>query len=161
MSGRSVMSSRKAWTDFMASAPVQPPLIPPEALPTQPKRRRRGSAKKPDPSETSLLSIIHEALKYHPKVARIERINVVAGKIMGKDGTAGRFIRSCKKGRSDLDGISRDGLTIAIEVKKPSTRKRLTIEQADYLRTVREAGGLAGVATSVEEAFAIVEGRNG
>jgi len=68
-------------------------------------------------------------------------------------------MRSCRRGRVDLDGFTRDGRVIAIEVKRPATRNALTDEQRQYLEQVRAAGGLAGVATSVEEAVAIVEGR--
>ncbi len=90
-------------------------------------------------------------------VARIERINVMAGRLIGKDGRSSRFMRSCQAGRVDLDGFTTDGRVIAIEVKRPQTRNNLTIGQTDYLDAVRAAGGLAGVATCVEEAFAIVE----
>ena len=84
----------------------------------------------------------------------------MAGRLCGKDGKpSSRFMRSCKKGRVDLDGFSVNGKVIAIEVKRPSTRNNLTDEQRAYLERVKRSGGLAGVATSVEEAFAIVEGR--
>ena len=68
-------------------------------------------------------------------------------------------MRSCKKGRVDLDGMMIDGRVIAIEVKRPSTRNDLTDEQRDYLAAVKNAGGIAGVATSYAEAAAIIEGR--
>ena len=96
----------------------------------------------------------------HTPFARIERNNVSAGGLLGKDGTsASPFMRSCRKGRVVLDGFPVDGRIIAIEVKRPSTRNTMTPEQQEYLDQVRRAGGLAGVATCVEEAFAIVEGR--
>ena len=103
--------------------------------------------------------MILDALSIHPLVARIERINVIAGRLLGKYGKPSRFMRSCKKGRVDLDGFSVDGKIIAIEVKRPATRNHLTDEQRAYLDQVKKAGGLAGVATCYEEAVAIVEGR--
>lgn len=151
--------SRRAWTDYMTTASVQPPLISQDLLVQQPKRRRPGTAKRPSILERDILKAILQALSLHPLVARIERINVMAGRLIGKDGKPSRFMRSCRRGRVDLDGFTKNGRVIAIEVKRPSTRGKVTAEQIDYLRQVRMSGGLAGVATSVQEAVAIVEGR--
>ena len=149
--------ARKKWTDFAAKASIQPALF---EAPEQPRRRRAGTCKKPSIPERDILSQILGGLLLHPLVAHIERINVMAGRLCGKDGKPlSRFMRSCKKGRVDLDGFSVTGKVIAIEVKRPSTRNNLTDEQRAYLDQVKRAGGLAGVAASVEEAFAIVEGR--
>lgn len=150
---------RKQWTDYLAVAQVQPPLVPPADIPAQPKRRRPGTVRRQNPPEIDIQRAILRALSLHPEVAIIERINVMAGRLVGKDGKPSRFIRSCARGRVDLDGFSVTGKVIAIEVKRPSTRNNLTDEQRAYLDQVKRAGGLAGVATSVEEAFAIVEGR--
>ncbi len=143
----------------MAAPSVQPPLITADALPASSvkPRKKPGFAKKPRILERDIQKLILDALRIHPLVARIERINVMAGRLMGKDGKASRFIRSCQAGRVDLDGFTTDGRVIAIEVKRPQTRNNLTIGQTDYLNAVRAAGGLAGVATCVEEALAIVE----
>ena len=150
---------RKQWTDYLAVAQVQPPLVPPADIPAQPKRRRPGTVRRQNPPEIDIQRAILRALSLHPAVARIERINVMAGRLVGKDGKPSRFIRSCAKGRVDLDGISCDGLVIAIEVKKPSERHKVTDEQRAYLDQVAAVGGISGVACSVEEALAIVEGR--
>ena len=154
------MTSRRAWTDFADRQHVQPALIDPAPLArAQPKRRRPGSIKKPVILERDIQKVILQALSLHPLVARIERINVMAGRLVGKDGKASRFMRSCRRGRVDIDGFTTDGRVIAIEVKRPATRHTVTPEQQEYLDQVKEANGLAGVATCVEEAFAIVEGR--
>ncbi len=152
------MTTRRRWTDYLAESAVQPPLVPPSDLPEQPKRRRPGTVRRLEPPEIDIQRAILRALSLHPAVARIERINVMAGRLVGKDGKPSRFIRSCAKGRVDLDGFSSDGKVIAIEVKRPSTRRTVTPEQRQYLDQVASAGGLAGVACSVEEALAIVEG---
>ena len=152
--------SRKAWTDYMATTAVQAPLIEVSELPAQPKRRKSGTVRRPVVKEIEIQRQILTALSLHPKVARIERINVMAGRLIGRDGKASRFMRSCRRGRVDLDGFTRDGRVIAIEVKKPSKRKKVTDEQRSYLDQVSAAGGIAGVACSVEEALAIVEGRS-
>lgn len=158
--GRSMSGSRKGWTDYMATSAVQAPLIDASELPAQPKRRRPGTVRRPVVKEIEIQRQILTALSLHPKVARIERINVMAGRLIGRDGKPSRFMRSCRRGRVDLDGFMTDGRVIAIEVKKPSTRHTVTDEQRAYLDQVAAAGGLAGVACSVEEAFAIVEGRS-
>lgn len=150
---------RKQWTDYLAVAQVQPPLVPPADIPAQPKRRRPGTVRRPVVKEIEIQRQILTALSLHPRVARIERINVMAGRLIGRDGKPSRFMRSCRRGRVDLDGISCDGLVIAIEVKKPSERHKVTDEQRAYLDQVAAVGGISGVACSVEEALAIVEGR--
>ena len=153
--------ARKRWTDFAALASIQPALFDSETLRSaQPKRRRPGTVRRPVVKEIEIQRQILTALSLHPKVARIERINVMAGRIIGRDGKPSRFMRSCRRGRVDLDGFTRDGKIIAIEVKTPARRNTVTAEQRAYLDQVSAAGGLAGVACSVEEARAIVEGRS-
>lgn len=149
--------SRKAWTDFMAAQHAQPALF---EAPTQPKRKARGTARhRRDPLERDIQRLILEALRLHQNVARIERTNTGAGRFLGKDGKAGRFVRYGFQGQADLTGVAKDGRVIAIEVKRPRTRNDLRPAQRLFLEQVRSAGGYAGVATCVEEAFAIVDGR--
>lgn len=154
------MKSRRAWTDYLSTASVQPPLIDKALLAetAQPKRRRPGTVRRPTILERDIVRQILDGLSMHPLVARIERINVMAGRLIGKDGKPSRFMRSCRRGRVDLDGFTSDGRVIAIEVKRPSARHKLSPEQRQYLDQVRSAGGLAGVATCLDEAVAIVEG---
>lgn len=152
------MTARRAWSDFAAARAVQPPLFEP---PAQPARRARGKVRhKAEPKERDIHKLILDALRLHPAVARIERTNTGAGRFAGKDGKAGRFVRFGFKGQADLSGVASDGRVIAIEVKRPRTRGKLSVEQRDYLDLVRSTGGLAGVAASVAEAVAIVEGRS-
>lgn len=127
---------RKQWTDYLAVAQVQPPLVTTGDIPVQPKRRRPGTVRRHNPPEIDIQRAILRALSLHPEVARIERINVMAGRLVGKDGKPSRFIRSCARGRVDLDGVSRDGRVIAIEVKRPSSRRNVTQEQRAYLDLV-------------------------
>ena len=148
--------TRKSWSDFMAKA-SQPALFAP---PSQPKRKRRGAFRPPEPYETDIQKVILEALKLHPLVRDIERINVIAGRLLGKGGKVSRFVRSSKPGRCDLEGMATDGKLICIEVKRPSNRSNTSKEQRERIDMVKAAGGYAGVATCVEEAFAIIEGRS-
>jgi hypothetical protein len=155
------VKARRQWSEYAAEQYTQPSLIDPESLAVaQPKRRRPGTVKRPVIPERDIQKVILDGLLRHPLVARIERINVMAGRLLGKDGvSASRFMRSCRRGRVDLDGFSVDGKIIAIEVKRPATRNTVTPEQQEYIDQVKKAGGLAGVATCYEEAVAIVEGR--
>lgn len=57
-------------------------------------------------------------------------------------------------GSSDLIGITRDGKFVAIEVKTP--KGKLTKEQKNFLKAVKDMGGYSGVARSVEDALRIV-----
>lgn len=141
---------------MLAMRHLQPALFDP---PEQPKRRRPGTVRKVEASEIAIQRAILTALSLHPLVARVERINVMAGRLLAKDGKTSRFMRSCRKGRVDIDGFTKYARVIAIEVKRPSRRNTATPEQKEYLDQVRAAGGLAGVACSVEDALAIVEGR--
>lgn len=68
----------------------------------------------------------------------------------------GRAVRTgLPVGFSDLFGITADRRPFFIEVKKPGGRIRL--EQIRFLDAMRDAGALAGVAYSVEDAVAILE----
>lgn len=60
------------------------------------------------------------------------------------------------KGGSDLIGWSREGRFVAIEAKAGKTR--ITNEQRRFLEAVRAAGGLAGVARTVQDARDILAG---
>ena len=64
-------------------------------------------------------------------------------------------IRLAAPGVSDLIGWTQ-GRFVALEVKGP--RGRVTDEQAAFIDLVRRSGGLAGVARSVGEAKAILDG---
>jgi hypothetical protein len=59
-------------------------------------------------------------------------------------------------GSSDLIGIRSDGRFLSVEVK--AGRRKTTTEQAAWLSMIREMGGIAGVAHSVEEALALIRG---
>jgi hypothetical protein len=67
-----------------------------------------------------------------------------------------RALRLAAPGVSDLIGWTEGGRFVAVEVKGP--RGRVTDEQKAFIDLVRRSGGLAGVARSVEEATAILEG---
>lgn len=48
------------------------------------------------------------------------------------------------------------GRFVAIEVKRPTTRHTVTARQQAFLDAIADAGGVVGVAVSVDEALAIL-----
>lgn len=65
-------------------------------------------------------------------------------------------------GSADLIGIAPDGRFLAVEVKVPESGSRragrVSPEQRDFLAAVNAAGGLGGIARSVEDALALISG---
>lgn len=83
---------------------------------------------------------------------------VNAGKIRIGTGSNTRFFNGAPTGHSDIQGIhKKTGRFIAIEVKKPGKIKNVTTYQSDFLNKIAMAGGIAGVATSCDEALKIIE----
>lgn len=65
------------------------------------------------------------------------------------------MIRMNKAGTSDILGVYH-GKFIAIEVKLPKTIKNVTEAQKMFLQCIRDHGGIAGVATTPEDALALL-----
>lgn len=74
------------------------------------------------------------------------------------EGRSKRMVRVGYAGQSDIQGIHKlSGRFIAIEVKLPETRNRVSDLQQQFLDNIFEAGGIVGVATSTDEALAIIK----
>jgi hypothetical protein len=86
-----------------------------------------------------------KALRAHPGVSWVERINSGAARI-GK-----RFIRFGFPGCPDVLGQLHDGRLIGVECKAPGGRLRP--EQKIVLERIREAGGVAFVAGNCLDVF--------
>ncbi len=89
------------------------------------------------PEAAALVEVLM-ALKAHPAVAWVERMNSGAFKI------GNRFVRFGWKGCPDVLGQLRDGRLIGVEVKAKAGRLRP--EQAVFLERIRRAGGVAFMA---------------
>ena len=135
---------------------VQPALFEP---PAQPKRRRSGTVKPPRPLEKDIKTAIFNALSAHPLVLEVAVVGVSSGRIVRPDGSRTAWRRWGEAGTPDIVGRIKDRRRFRIEVKTPARRNTVTPEQRERLDETIAAGGLAGVATSVQEAVAIVEGR--
>lgn len=62
-----------------------------------------------------------------------------------------RFVRYGYVGSSDILGMTRDGKYLAIEVKTPERANNVSPAQAKFINIVNNGGGVAFVATSIEE----------
>ena len=128
---------------------------PARELPIPPEPVKRGPRKpSAEPSESEILRAILAMLRRHPKVALCWRQNSGTFAERNRDGTT-RYIRAnTQRGMSDIMGALMDGRTLAIEVKSRTGRMRPG--QEEFLATIRQAGGVAGVCRSVEDAIALL-----
>ena len=107
------------------------------------------------PAEADIQSCVLEYLRWHPKVAWIERVNSGSAWLPGKGGQERPVQFHTISGCSDLIGMLKTGQFLAVECKRPG--KAPTPLQAAFLARVKKAGGVSGYATSIESAKAILE----
>jgi hypothetical protein len=132
----------------LSGKPVRQIDIPPE--PKKRAKREPAPAEQRQPSEAEILRAIVQLLKRHPRVAMSWRQNSGTFQERNRDGSV-RYIRAnTARGMSDIMGTLKDGRTLAIEVKSRTGRMRPG--QEEFLQQIRDAGGVAGVCRSVEDA---------
>lgn len=103
------------------------------------------------PTETEM-AIIHAIKAYLESVGCLAiRINAGAVPIENEHGR--RFYRGAPAGTSDILGCMPNGRFLAIEAKRPGMKT--TPKQEEFIQSVRAAGGVAGVAHSVEDAITL------
>lgn len=88
--------------------------------------------------EAAALTEVLKALRTHPNVAWVERMNSGAFK------AGNRFIRFGFAGCPDVIGMLRDGRFLGVEVKAPNGKLRP--EQQLFIELVNNHGGVAFVA---------------
>lgn len=125
------------------AAPVQQPGGRPKG------RGGRFRLTAPEPAERVVLNAVVKRLRLHPRVAWVERLNSGAGQIAFADGGKSQWMRFAWRGAPDLIGQLTDGTILCVEVKRPSGRLRP--DQEMFLATVRNQGGCAFVARSVDD----------
>ncbi len=62
-----------------------------------------------------------------------------------------------KVGSADILGVAKDGKIVAIEVKKPDGKYKVTPAQEAFLSEISDRGGYAGVATCIEDVERILQ----
>jgi hypothetical protein len=147
----SVNRGLRAWGVMFGKPEVAERLVTPE-----PRRRPRKSdmrgvdidAIHRKPLERDVLKAIVQALRLDRRVARVERNQ--SG--VFQDGN--RYIRVGVRGKLDLTVYLKTGRFIEIEVKRPGGKPEP--HQQKRIDDIRAAGGLAGYATSVEEALELL-----
>ena len=144
---REIMLANQASMNVYAAMSGKPRVefdIPPEP------KKRAPAKPSGEPSESDILRAIMSLLRHHPKVASYWRQNSGTFAERNRDGST-RYIRAnTAKGMSDIMGVLKDGRTLAIEVKSRTGRMRPG--QEEFLATIRQAGGVAGVCRSVDDA---------
>jgi len=149
---REKMLRNQATMDLYAAMNNKPRVL----LDIPPEPAKRGPRKPSgQPTEAQILKAVMALLKHHPKVAQCWRQNSGTFQERNRDGST-RYIRAnTQRGMSDIMGVLKDGRTLAIEVKSATGRMRPG--QEEFLATIRQAGGVAGVCRSVEDAQALLE----
>lgn len=93
----------------------------------------------------------------HPIVKRVYRTQ--SGMVKVKGG----FMHLCPNGTPDTTGFTIDGRIIGIEYKTPkayATKNHgASDEQLEHLNDIRLAGGLAGIASNIDQVIDILNGK--
>jgi hypothetical protein len=137
-----------AWLRFLGEGSDNPragellATLAPERAP----RQRRSAVLESDVQRTILAY-----LRRLPSVATCERYN------SGSFGNKSQYRFNSADGHSDLAGHRKDGRAFFVEVKR-SERDVLSFAQAQFL-VDRWSSALVGVARSIEDARAIVDGK--
>ena len=119
-------------------------------MPALPKKRApRNMSDKPEPTEREIQKAILDYLRVHPKVVWCHRFNrgVMQSSYQGRESYT--QFNTCR-GFSDLHFLLKGGRAGYCEVKLPG--RKATEDQADFLQRCADAGALAFIATSVEDA---------
>jgi hypothetical protein len=121
-------------------------LVKPAALKPKPQRTQRVAKIR----EADILRSVLGCLQGHPRVAFCWRSNTGAFKV----GDPARYVRVGFVGQADILGMLTDARFLAVEVKRPGQHP--TPEQHGFLENVREWGGCAFVARSMQDVFDVL-----
>ena len=102
-----------------------------------------------DRKEAAALVEVLQALRTHPLVAWVERMNSGAVRM------GARFVRFGWPGCPDVLGQLKDGRLLGVEVKGPTGR--LSPEQAVFIERIRCAGGVAFLARDCRDVLRELE----
>jgi hypothetical protein len=153
------VAMHQKWKDKVAKAAVEP-TVPPvvgeanaadgtQMAKSGPVKRDRGPSKV---LERDVLKVVLLALKLHPRVAFVWRAN--AGAFTVGEAGSQRYVRAGFAGQSDILGMLIDGRFLAVECKRPGGG--LSQDQHAFLARVKQHGGCAFMAQSVDDVLAIL-----
>lgn len=108
----------------------------------------------PKPKETEIVRSILDYLAFRPDIFCWR--NNTGSFVLKGEGGSNRFFRAGLKGSADILGIIRGGRMIAIEVKRPGGK--LSDDQSYFLERINKLGGIAFVATSIDDVETMIEG---
>jgi len=100
--------------------------------------------------EAAALAEVLKALRAHPAVAWVERMNTGAARI------GNRFVKFGFTGCPDVLGQLRDGRLLGVEVK--AAKGRVSAEQSIMLERINGHGGIGFVARDCRDVFAALTG---
>lgn len=138
-------ASYKAHQFYSAMSGKPLPDFVQQPAPAEQRAPRKTSTKTP---ERVVLKAIIQALRNDPRVASVLRNQ--SG--VFRDGN--RFIRVGTRGLLDLTVYLHGGRFAEIEVKRPGGKPEP--HQAERIAAIRANGGIAGCATSADEALALL-----
>lgn len=138
-----------------ACKPDQAWLIPRDGVVKAVKQDRKLLRLNGDPSEAQTLDAVLRYLAYRrDAVVWAKRMNSGAGMLARRKGGPARWIEFGFPGCPDILGMMSDGRLLAIEAK--AAGKYPTPQQKEFLARVTAAGGVAGVAWSIEDVIKIL-----
>ena len=126
-------------------------LAKPEIKELKPVRAYKPSGNE---TEAQIQKAIMQVLHKHPKVATVARFN--SGTFTKQYGNKTHYIRAnTQRGMSDIQGMLKGGVMFALEVK--SATGKVQPHQEEYLKMVRDGGGIGEVVRSVDDVLRILE----
>lgn len=153
---RDTIARNQASMDLYAALSDRPRVVLTAPTPPKPRAPRKPST---DATEADVMRAVFDLLRTHRRVAWFMRLN--SGAVQDGDrytvfyrlymrGDPGRT-----KGASDYLGQLTDGRLFLVEVKRPGVT-RGTVEQEMLIGACQAAGGVAGIAQSVEDVIALL-----
>jgi hypothetical protein len=153
---RETIARNQASMDLYAALSDRPRVELTAPPPPKPRAPRKPSA---DGTEADVMRAVHDLLRRHRRVAWFMRLN--SGGVSDGDRYTvfyRLYLRNMPprtKGASDYLGQLTDGRMFLVECKRPGVHKA-TEEQQDLISACVAAGGVAGIAQSVEDVIALL-----
>lgn len=154
---RQVQASNNAWDKFYAASSDSEPRA---QVPIAPKRayvRRPVDGRPVEPLEKDIQKAIIEALELRHDVVFVGRFNRGQAVATNGYGKVRYTPFNSVPGFPDIHGLLVGGRAFYIECKRPPPNyEKPKPDQQQFLDAARIGGACAGVATSVEEAMALL-----